>query len=611
MGETLEQLKKQVKIAREQAYIGLYNDSLRSMGSAIETVQKHSRGLKDDFLQAEWKRVATELLAEMAIVQELQNMIDGAKPEEKKPTTSHGNRMEIEPPRNAPAPNPANERPLPNKQERRAQHFNQAPFQHHKSKEDNDNQPDNDDNYDDPSTSNQRPLPKHQIYEKPQQRNVNQNQYQEPPKDPDVWDPPSPSNGGRWPKAPAKSNGGGGGFNYIENARKQAPGPSKAAGPQKGKATNSNQAAKKGDDKRKNYDKPWQVNAAGQNQSGGDPTKNADGSKKTYLQFVYGDSESGPDAELISMLEKEVLDKNPKVSFEDIAELDMAKNTLQEAVILPLLMPDYFKGIRRPWKGVLMYGPPGTGKTMLAKAVATLGQTTFFSVTASSLASKWKGESEKMVRILFDMARYYAPSTVFFDEVDSLASKRSDGEGDSSRKVKAELLVQMDGVNVVSSAKAGEATEAEQRKQVMVLAATNRPWDLDEALRRRLEKRIYIPLPTEVGRRELFKINLAGVKVAEDVDFEELVKKTDGYSGNDIAGLCRDAAFEPMRKRLLKEGGYKALAAGGDITSLQQQMGDVPINREDFETAYKKSSKTVGKEDLKRLEEFMQEYGNV
>ena len=125
------------------------------------------------------------------------------------------------------------------------------------------------------------------------------------------------------------------------------------------------------------------------------------------------------------------------------------------------------------------------------------------------------------MRILFEMARFYGPSTIFFDEIDAIASARGGGnEHEASRRVKAELLVQMDGVGVVSSAGANEGQEGEPQKNVMVLAATNRPWDLDDAIRRRLEKRIYIPLPTAVGREQLFRINLKGLNVAEGVNFE-------------------------------------------------------------------------------------------
>jgi len=209
------------------------------------------------------------------------------------------------------------------------------------------------------------------------------------------------------------------------------------------------------------------------------------------------------------MLERDMLEKKPDVSFDDIAGNETAKDLLQEAVLLPILMPEYFQGIRRPWKGVMMFGPPGTGKTMLAKAVATQGGTTFFNVSASSLASKYRGDSEKLVRILFEMARFYAPSTIFFDEIDSLGGKRGESsEHEASRRVKTELLVQMDGISSVE----GEG------KIVMVLAATNRPWDLDEALRRRLEKRIYIPLPNSECRKQLFDISLKNVSIENDAD---------------------------------------------------------------------------------------------
>ncbi|CAM9748682.1 unnamed protein product [Ascophyllum nodosum] len=223
--------------------------------------------------------------------------------------------------------------------------------------------------------------------------------------------------------------------------------------------------------------------------------------------------------------ERDIVDKSVSVTWDEIADLRDAKQLLQEAVVLPQWMPDYFCGIRRPWKGekctsghnarVLMYGPPGTGKTMLAKAVAAECKTTFFNVSASTLGSKYRGESEKIVRILFEMARYYAPRqgqarTIFFDEIDSLAGCRgSDGEHEASRRLKTELLVQMDGVTV----EAGGGGAGGSSKTVIVLAATNTPWDLDEALRRRLEKRIYIPLPTDIGRKELFRINLGDVEV--------------------------------------------------------------------------------------------------
>ena len=178
---------------------------------------------------------------------------------------------------------------------------------------------------------------------------------------------------------------------------------------------------------------------------------------------------------------------------------------------------------------------------MLAKALATQGKTTFFNVHSSSFASKWRGESEKLVRILFEMARFYAPTTIFIDEVDSLCSKRGEGgEGDGSRRVKSEFLVQMEGVNSNTSASANEQQSPEEkRKNVTVMAATNRPWDLDDALRRRFEKRVYIPLPNEKGRSQLFNLNLKKINIDKNLDMNKFIKSTDGYSCADIAYVCR------------------------------------------------------------------------
>ena len=168
------------------------------------------------------------------------------------------------------------------------------------------------------------------------------------------------------------------------------------------------------------------------------------------------------------------------------------------------------------------------------------------------------------------------------DEIDAMGGARgAAGEHEASRKVKSELLIQMDGVGVISSASASEADQ-DCSKQVMVLAATNRPMDLDEALRRRLEKRIYIALPNEVGRRDLFRINLKGVKAADDVDWDELVKQTVGYSGADISNVCREAAMMPMRNKML-EGKLDI----NEIAKINTEDYDIPITMKDFTEALK------------------------
>jgi len=302
---------------------------------------------------------------------------------------------------------------------------------------------------------------------------------------------------------------------------------------------------------------------------------------------------------LVEYLERDIMISNPGVSFDSIAGLDEAKRLLKEAIILPLYMPEYFQGIRRPWKGVLMFGPPGTGKTLLAKSVATECDTTFFNISTSTLASKYRGESEKLVRLLFEMARHFAPSTIFIDEIDALCSARGSGnEHEASRRIKSEFLTQMDGMNTVQSG----AEEGSKPKTVIVLAATNFPWELDEAMRRRLEKRIYIPLPDEEARPALFEINLHGIELSEDLDIKELARKTEGYSGADITNICRDASMMSMRR----------ITAGlslEDLKNLNYDTVKEPVTMADFQEALKKISKSVGAEDIAKHRKWMSEFG--
>ncbi|CAF4927583.1 unnamed protein product [Rotaria sp. Silwood1] len=231
---------------------------------------------------------------------------------------------------------------------------------------------------------------------------------------------------------------------------------------------------------------------------------------------------------------------DPKVTFNDVIGLEQAKEALKEAVIWPVKLKKFFRGKRKPWTGILLYGPPGTGKSYLAKAIATECKSTFISVTSSDLLSKWLGESEKGVKCLFELARERQPCIVFIDEIDALCSQRNDTESESSRRVKTEFLVQTEGVGADNSG-------------VLLLAATNIPWALDIAMRRRFEKRIYIPLPDVKERAAMFKYHL-GTDIPyeiQDHEWMELGQKANYYSGADIAVVCREALLRPLRRLCL------------------------------------------------------------
>eukprot|EP01065_Artemidia_motanka_P023286 TRINITY_DN277_c0_g2_i5.p1 TRINITY_DN277_c0_g2~~TRINITY_DN277_c0_g2_i5.p1 ORF type:complete len:705 (+),score=211.83 TRINITY_DN277_c0_g2_i5:61-2175(+) len=310
------------------------------------------------------------------------------------------------------------------------------------------------------------------------------------------------------------------------------------------------------------------------------------------------DSRSRIDPHFASIIEQDIIDSSPNVQWEDIAALDEAKRLLNEAVVLPLIIPEFFTGLRTPWKGVLLFGPPGTGKTLLAKAVATCANTTFFNITASTLLSKWHGESEKIVRTLFQLARKHAPSTIFFDEIDALMMRRGgQNEHESSRRLKSELLSQIDGMN---SSVAGDT-------RLMVLATSNKPWDLDEAFRRRLEKRIYIPLPNAAARVELFKINLKGIECAGDVTFDDLAARTEKYSGADIHQVCRDASMAPMRRAITDK-------SPAEIARMKQDgllSGASRVLLGDFVDAIRKIQPSVAPSELTRYQQWEKEFASV
>ncbi|XP_045487055.1 katanin p60 ATPase-containing subunit A-like 1 [Pieris rapae] len=416
--------------------------------------------------------------------------------------------------------------------------------------------------------------------------------------DPDIWPPPPDRDPSAWPSPtsvehkgppPLKSARNNPRNNRTADAKKPAPKTATTSQRKTSDVRNPKINTKAHSAKTKDTNKDHNKDKQDRDNNNGDRDTDDEKHKEDERRF---EPNSSADSDLVDMLERDIVQKNPNIRWDDIADLSEAKRLLEEAVVLPLWMPDFFKGIRRPWKGVLMVGPPGTGKTMLAKAVATECGTTFFNVSSSTLTSKYRGESEKLVRLLFEMARFYAPSTIFIDEIDSLCSRRgSDSEHEASRRVKSELLVQMDGLT------------DEPGKVVMVLAATNFPWDIDEALRRRLEKRIYIPLPTQEGREALLQINLREVKLDPELDLQAVAKKLDGYSGADITNVCRDASMMSMRRRIT---GLKP----EQIKQLAKEELDLPVTKQDFLEAISKCNKSVSKGDIQKYLTWMAEFGS-
>ena len=250
------------------------------------------------------------------------------------------------------------------------------------------------------------------------------------------------------------------------------------------------------------------------------------------VQFVKKHLPKGVDEHAAKQIFNEIVVSGDEVHWEDVAGLDVAKKALKEAVVYPFLRPDLFMGLREPARGMLLFGPPGTGKTMLARAVATESKSTFFAISASSLTSKWLGESEKLVRALFSLAKALAPSIIFVDEIDSLLSSRGgSSEHESTRRIKTEFLIQWSDLQKAAAGKAQSDKDKQEgdASRVLVLAATNMPWAIDEAARRRFVRRQYIPLPESHVRDSQLRTLLSHQKHnLKKNDIEVLVELTDG-----------------------------------------------------------------------------------
>jgi transitional endoplasmic reticulum ATPase len=273
---------------------------------------------------------------------------------------------------------------------------------------------------------------------------------------------------------------------------------------------------------------------------------------------------------------REVLVESPNIKWTDIGGLEKIKQELKEAVEWPIKYPDSFKKIGiKPPRGILIYGPPGTGKTLLAKAVATESEANFIQIKGPSLLSMWVGKSEEGVRKIFERARQVAPCIIFFDEIDSMASRRGYDPGTKvTERVLNQLLAEMDGL--------------EQLNEIVVIAATNRPDMLDPAILRpgRFDRLLKVMPPGKEERLAVFKVHTKNMPLTKDINLASMAEKTEGYSGADIEAVCREAGM---------------LALRDDINAKE-------VKKKYFDAALKKVGPSITLEDIKRYDTVESEY---
>uniref|UniRef100_A0A803LRX4 AAA+ ATPase domain-containing protein n=1 Tax=Chenopodium quinoa TaxID=63459 RepID=A0A803LRX4_CHEQI len=304
------------------------------------------------------------------------------------------------------------------------------------------------------------------------------------------------------------------------------------------------------------------------------------------------------------------------VQFDDIGALEDVKKALNELVILPMRRPELFSrgNLLRPCKGILLFGPPGTGKTLLAKALATEAGANFISVTGSTLTSKWFGDAEKLTKALFSFASKLAPVIIFVDEVDSLLGARGGSfEHEATRRMRNEFMAAWDGLRTKDS------------QRILILGATNRPFDLDDAVIRRLPRRIYVDLPDVENRMKILKIFLAQENIEPNFQFDKLANVTEGYSGSDLKNLCIAAAYRPVQELLEQEnkftGNSEEFLFGVVELSLKYVKGWVeknvtssilrPLSLEDFIQSKSKVGPSVAYDaaSMNELRKWNDQYG--
>ena len=301
-----------------------------------------------------------------------------------------------------------------------------------------------------------------------------------------------------------------------------------------------------------------------------------------YLFNLYP-NEKGPDYELIKIIEEILLVFEGNFSLDNIVGLDNIKNYIQDEIIKSLSNLD--KITNEKIKDVLLYGAPGTGKTFLVKSLSKHKNITFLNFHPANLISQLNKEKEKIIKIIFDIAKFYSPSILFIDEIDILYYNGED-------KVNIELLNQIE--NISSN------NHNNGIKNIIIIAATNRPWKLNDKILKKFQKKIYVPLLKEIERKKLFEIFFENSHLDKDINFDEIDKLTEGFTGADIYEIYQDATYEPIRKKLKEDKEFFSKEYSKNI--------ELIINNEDIIKAIKNKNKSIRKEELYQFKNFKKEY---
>ncbi len=314
-------------------------------------------------------------------------------------------------------------------------------------------------------------------------------------------------------------------------------------------------------------------------------------SSAQQYERVAGTIASAPNAdkaEEMGVIDNLIVSEKPDTEWEDIGNLEEAKISIKEAIILPFIKQK--PGFVTSTKSILLYGPPGTGKTLLAKASSNTLKATFFEAKASALLSKYYGESGKLINALFSKAKEMQPSLIFMDEIDSIALSRDDDIHEATRRVVGELLTQLEGFS------------SKKEDKLIFIGATNKPWSLDDAMLSRFQRKVYVPLPDSHARRLIFNIHLKNAEL--DISMDELAAKTERFSGRDIANLCREAIANMIREQ---NPNLQDLSQGQiEKYSLKYRK----LTQSDFEKALGKIKPIVTEKDLQKFDVWAKEFGS-